>query len=492
MYKGRDLKQIASHRTVMLAILVGMYLIWWDSFHEIGRFFMQVPLPFDFILSRYSSASCLIEPAGVILGSILVCSLLRYGKNFLENKRIPLALFCLQAGLHVLYYVSASLQQYAISCLVYALVSMLAVPTILLFALQMRHFEKREIVMVVMGSIALYGIFNNLIFPCFLLTAPLYAIGITYLIALIAAFALSYALSNQGHPPSLAFCEPNHESSVRTPLPLVAHLLIYGLAFGILHIIGGRITQGPYSINIAVFFASLVTIACLAFLFLRKSSNHEIWSKIRSTVFPLSVIGYLLVPLVSNSDAALALTEAGNLLYNAIFVIGCFSLMRKTYVDPRTIIAKGLLYKSIGTLVGVFGARMLYESASFDTTAHSMLSIVIVSLLTVATFWVGSDEQIRKIWGLRKNLSAKQYNDRILQLKCITIAKDHRLTARESEILLLLAQGIRAPEIEDTLGISIDTVRSHIKHLYAKLDVHSFKDLHKLLKDFTISDEELK
>ena len=135
---------------------------------------------------------------------------------------------------------------------------------------------------------------------------------------------------------------------------------------------------------------------------------------------------------------------------------------------------------------------MLYESASFDTTAHSMLSIVIVSLLTVATFWVGSDEQIRKIWGLRKNLSAKQYNDRILQLKCITIAKDHRLTARESEILLLLAQGIRAPEIEDTLGISIDTVRSHIKHLYAKLDVHSFKDLHKLLKDFTISDEELK
>lgn len=65
MYKGRDLKQIASHRTVMLAILVGMYLIWWDSFHEIGRFFMQVPLPFDFILSRYSSASCLIEPAAL-------------------------------------------------------------------------------------------------------------------------------------------------------------------------------------------------------------------------------------------------------------------------------------------------------------------------------------------------------------------------------------------------------------------------------------------
>lgn len=93
-------------------------------------------------------------------------------------------------------------------------------------------------------------------------------------------------------------------------------------------------------------------------------------------------------------------------------------------------------------------------------------------------------------FGVEEESSAKQYNDRILQLKCITIAKDHRLTARESEILLLLAQGIRAPEIEDTLGISIDTVRSHIKHLYAKLDVHSFKDLHKLLKDFTISDEE--
>ena len=111
--------------------------------------------------------------------------------------------------------------------------------------------------------------------------------------------------------------------------------------------LGGYVAQGPYSINIAVFFACLVTIACLSFLFVRKTSSHEIWSKIRSTVFPLSVIGFLLIPLVSNSDAALALTEAGNLLYNAIFIIGCLTLMRKTYVDPRTIVAKGLLYKDV-------------------------------------------------------------------------------------------------------------------------------------------------
>lgn len=131
----------------------------------------------------------------------------------------------------------------------------------------------------------------------------------------------------------------------------------------------------------------------------QKSSNHEIWSKIRSTVFPLSVIGYLLVPLVSNSDAALALTEAGNLLYNAIFVIGCFSLMRKTYVDPRTIIAKGSSTKALVHLLA-FSEHACYTKARHSTPQRIPCSrIVIVSLLTVATFWVGSDEQIRKIWG---------------------------------------------------------------------------------------------
>jgi DNA-binding NarL/FixJ family response regulator len=47
------------------------------------------------------------------------------------------------------------------------------------------------------------------------------------------------------------------------------------------------------------------------------------------------------------------------------------------------------------------------------------------------------------------------------------------LSEREHEVLKLLAEGSMYKEIADRLGISIDTVRSHVRKIYEKLHVHS-------------------
>lgn len=48
-----------------------------------------------------------------------------------------------------------------------------------------------------------------------------------------------------------------------------------------------------------------------------------------------------------------------------------------------------------------------------------------------------------------------------------------KLSKREREVLDQLARGGAYKEIADALGLSIDTVRMHIKSIYAKLHVHS-------------------
>jgi LuxR family maltose regulon positive regulatory protein len=47
------------------------------------------------------------------------------------------------------------------------------------------------------------------------------------------------------------------------------------------------------------------------------------------------------------------------------------------------------------------------------------------------------------------------------------------LSEREIKVLRLMAADLSSPEIAEALIIAVSTVRSHIKRIYRKLDVHS-------------------
>jgi DNA-binding NarL/FixJ family response regulator len=50
---------------------------------------------------------------------------------------------------------------------------------------------------------------------------------------------------------------------------------------------------------------------------------------------------------------------------------------------------------------------------------------------------------------------------------------DGALTVREHEVLLLIARGLTTQEIADEIGLSPNTVKSHSRALFTKLDAHN-------------------
>lgn len=50
---------------------------------------------------------------------------------------------------------------------------------------------------------------------------------------------------------------------------------------------------------------------------------------------------------------------------------------------------------------------------------------------------------------------------------------DYRLTPQESEVLRLIAEGHHRKTAAQAMGISVNTVSFHLKHVYEKLQVHS-------------------
>ena len=60
---------------------------------------------------------------------------------------------------------------------------------------------------------------------------------------------------------------------------------------------------------------------------------------------------------------------------------------------------------------------------------------------------------------------------------CQDLADEYGLTPREAEILALVALGRSAKYIADELQVSYNTTRTHIRHIYEKLNIHSKQEL---------------
>ena len=75
--------------------------------------------------------------------------------------------------------------------------------------------------------------------------------------------------------------------------------------------------------------------------------------------------------------------------------------------------------------------------------------------------------------------------------RCDAVAKTFLLSARETEVLYLLAKGRSMNHIMEELVISEGTTKTHINHVYKKLNVHSRHELLDLIESIEVEDVDL-
>lgn len=79
--------------------------------------------------------------------------------------------------------------------------------------------------------------------------------------------------------------------------------------------------------------------------------------------------------------------------------------------------------------------------------------------------------------------AAKKPGDRISR-QATRLQEHYRLSARELEVMELLARGNSVPKIAEMLVVSENTIRTHSKRIYTKLDIHKKQELIDLINSF--------
>lgn len=81
------------------------------------------------------------------------------------------------------------------------------------------------------------------------------------------------------------------------------------------------------------------------------------------------------------------------------------------------------------------------------------------------------------------------YRDRISK-QCAALQRHYRLSAREAEVMELLARGNSVAFIAEELVVSENTIRTHSRRIYAKLNIHKKQELLTLVDSFDPHDVE--
>ncbi len=154
------------------------------------------------------------------------------------------------------------------------------------------------------------------------------------------------------------------------------------------------------------------------------------------------------------------------------------------YKDIKTdVVLLGIDLPGINGIQSVAILKPLMQEAQFMIwTSHEEPGIIFDSLCSGATGYILKDSTpeilIQAIQDI--NNGGSPMSSKVARLVVSSFSQKNprtqllqTFTAREQEILLALAKGYQYREIASSLLISIETVRTYLRHIYEKLHVHS-------------------
>ena len=261
---------------------------------------------------------------------------------------------------------------------------------------------------------------------------------------------------------------------------LFACLLIFQLGYGFA--IGfGEIDDTPVAT-----VAAIVPLAALCLYPAARRRTPRI-DTLFTLAFLLAVAGYLFVPFSQGASMPVAsdLLEAASLCFSLVYWLCLASIAKRNPTGSLTLFAWGGCILSVGAVSGAALGRVAYgllvQSPSAATVVCNVVALALVAYALLALKKFSFDATVAGVEAA-ESVPAKAEDNGENPLRpqadvLPTLAAAHDLTPRETEVFELLAAGRNGVYIQQALGVSYNTVKTHVAHIYAKLGVHTHQEL---------------
>lgn len=244
--------------------------------------------------------------------------------------------------------------------------------------------------------------------------------------------------------------------------------------------VGILATSGDFLVAVAVLVIVAYSSACFDIRGLYR------WA------LPLCAAGLLLVMCdFPGKEAMVAVVSNAGFSCVVTFIMILFCSMSYHYgINPLWLFG---FSRAVRVFAGFAGTALAQEAVQRGGQVKTVVVVAMVILLTVCFMLALTEGDYRSTWGMTPRkirdsteessgapdgegaTAVTEQDARTLRLS--ELRSTYGLTPREVEVTSLLVQGASMQQLVNELVISNGTARVHLRHIYAKLGVHSKEEL---------------
>lgn len=296
---------------------------------------------------------------------------------------------------------------------------------------------------------------------------------VLYGMALALPFAMVFLLRGVVRNfPRVRYYRHGRDVPLHFPAKFVATSAVQGVAAGVLYMslfVFG--VPGTGSSNMVVGQIAAVLLLFATLVFLRLDFNRFTYK----VAFSLVATGFLLLAALPTVPELGFTVLAAGFCYLDLVLWSLGACLMKNMGLPATWVAScpGAALFS-GALVGGAVAWVFLDGRPYSESA--MLASFVACFLFACALFMSSGSNLKYGWGtVLPGEGGLETGDLAGLVRFV--ATEHDVTQRETDVMLLLAQGKTRRAICEELTVSPDTVKTHVRAIYRKLNVHSQQEL---------------
>lgn len=214
--------------------------------------------------------------------------------------------------------------------------------------------------------------------------------------------------------------------------------------------------------------------------------QYEEFSFLYRASFMLALIAALLLPFADSAGpVGYALANCGAFVFKLTVFLVCLEYCARGASAALTFcIVRGVWSLDLLLGSGLYAINDQLTGVGIDPGILTIVLVVAVAGAYMFVFASGTNGSLDLLKPQASPMAKKPTDPatatatrRDTESVCAGLAARANLSPREADVLRLLARGRTTARIQDELGISTNTVNTHVRHVFQKLDVHSRQEL---------------